>query len=104
MKRKRTTGGGCGGNGCDQARKADAQRIRARVQRVPVTPEWMAENAAKQAAYEQRRHAWMTECYGRNEEQTSAASESPPQAPQRSESDMLGRSLALVFKNASTCF
>jgi hypothetical protein len=83
---------------------AEAQRLRERVQRVPVTPEWMAENAAKQAAYEQRRRIWIAECYGRNEEQTSAASESPAQAPQSNERDALARLLPLVFKNASTGF
>ena len=62
-----------------------------------VTPEWMAENAEKQAAYEQRRRAWIAKCYGRNEANT-AASESPAQTPGSSEPDTPGRSLALVSK------
>jgi len=96
MPRKRTTGGGCSASGCDQARETEAQRIRERVKRVPVTPEWKAENAAKQAAYAQRRREWVAqweECYGRNEEQTSAVSESPAQAPERGESDAAARLL-----------
>jgi hypothetical protein len=104
MPRKRTTGGGCAVSGCDLAREADAQRIRERVQRVPVTPQCLAENAAKQASYEQRRWAWIAECNGQNQEQTSAALESPAKAPQNSESNSPARLLALVFKNASTSF
>jgi hypothetical protein len=100
-------GGGCSGNGCDQARKAGAQLIRKRVQRVTVTPEWKAENAAKQAAYAQRRRAWVAqreEAFGRNEEQNSSATEQASQASQSTETNASAGLLALVFKNASTCF
>ena len=104
MPRKRTTGGGCGGNGCDQAREAEAQRIRLRVERVSVTPEWIAENEAKQAAYAQRRRAWRAECHGQTEANDATVAESPAKAPQSSEPNAPARLLALAFKNASTCF
>lgn len=99
--------GGCDGSGCDQARKAEAQRIRERVQRVPVTPEWTAENAARQAAYQERRRAWIAEweeCYGRTDEPPLTPSHPPARPPQSSEPDAPARLLALVFKNSSVGF
>lgn len=94
-------------NGCDEARRRDALAIAARVARVPVTPEWTAENAARQAAYRQRRRAWIAEweaCYGRKDELPSAPSYSSVQSPQNREPDAPARLLALVFKNSSTAF
>jgi hypothetical protein len=94
-------------NGCDEARRHDALMIAARVQRVPVTPEWTAKNAARQAAYQQRRRAWIAEweqCYGRKDERPSTPSHLSEQSPQSSAPAAPVRLLALVFKNSSTAF
>lgn len=82
-----------------------AQSIRDRVQRVPVTPEWLAENQAKQAAYVEHRRAWREQWqkrYGRPDETDSP--ESPVNTSQSSESNTATSILALVFKNACTTF
>jgi hypothetical protein len=46
---------------CDAARLAE-QVLLHTPYRVPVTPEWQAENRAKQKAYEKRRRAWLRQC------------------------------------------
>lgn len=44
--------------GCDEKRERIRQQIAARVSRVDITPEWLAQQQSKQESYRQRRADW----------------------------------------------